>query len=243
MQIDEIATNVTQNCADIEILDDRIVEQQTTNAEQQVEINALFSNFTEQNVEIFELEGRVTSLEEDIADGPGNSCESSPCMNGATCVDVNVDTFICVCRDGFFGITCENTCSYSSAGFMAYLTFDIESRNGVGIPFDNVVYDTGNNYNHSSGVYKVPYAGYYLIHTRVFGRDHAAQHFILVDGDDTIYTEEYDLDTANQSGSTTTVLHLSQGQEVVVWPNFTGTIAGTIHYRITWFGAQLLYPL
>ncbi len=36
-------------------------------------------------------------------------CSSSPCNNGATCVDVNVDTFICVCRGGFFGVTCENS--------------------------------------------------------------------------------------------------------------------------------------
>ncbi len=41
--------------------------------------------------------------------GPGSSCSSSPCTNGATCVDVNVDTFICMCRDGFFGMTCENS--------------------------------------------------------------------------------------------------------------------------------------
>ena len=40
---------------------------------------------------------------------PLNSCESSPCTNGATCVDVNTDTFICVCRGGFFGVTCENS--------------------------------------------------------------------------------------------------------------------------------------
>ncbi len=38
--------------------------------------------------------------------GPWDSCVSSPCENGATCVDVNVDRFICVCRDGYFGVTC-----------------------------------------------------------------------------------------------------------------------------------------
>ncbi len=38
-----------------------------------------------------------------------NPCKSSPCTNGSTCVDVNVDTFICVCRGGFFGVTCENS--------------------------------------------------------------------------------------------------------------------------------------
>ena len=38
---------------------------------------------------------------------PWDACNSFPCRNGATCIDVNVDTFVCMCRDGFFGIQCE----------------------------------------------------------------------------------------------------------------------------------------
>ena len=38
--------------------------------------------------------------------GPWVACSSSPCKNGGTCVDVNVDTFICMCRDRFFGTNC-----------------------------------------------------------------------------------------------------------------------------------------
>ena len=34
------------------------------------------------------------------------ACLSSPCDNGATGIDVNVDTFICMCKDGYFGVTC-----------------------------------------------------------------------------------------------------------------------------------------
>ena len=37
---------------------------------------------------------------------PWEACMSSPCDNGGSCIDVNVDTFICMCRDGYFGITC-----------------------------------------------------------------------------------------------------------------------------------------
>ena len=37
---------------------------------------------------------------------PLEACSSSPCQNGASCVDINVDTFICVCRDEYFGINC-----------------------------------------------------------------------------------------------------------------------------------------
>ena len=40
---------------------------------------------------------------------PWTACESSPCDNGASCVDVNVDTFICVFRDGFFGVACSQS--------------------------------------------------------------------------------------------------------------------------------------
>ena len=40
---------------------------------------------------------------------PWVACESSPCDNGATCVDVSVDTFICVCRDGYFGVECSDS--------------------------------------------------------------------------------------------------------------------------------------
>ena len=37
---------------------------------------------------------------------PWVDCASSPCSNGGTCVDVNVDTFVCMCRDGYFGTDC-----------------------------------------------------------------------------------------------------------------------------------------
>ena len=38
---------------------------------------------------------------------PWVACASSPCDNEGTCVDVNVDTFVCMCRDGYFGETCQ----------------------------------------------------------------------------------------------------------------------------------------
>ena len=42
---------------------------------------------------------------------PWTACTSSPCGNYGTCLDVNVDTFICMCRDGYYGETCENSTS------------------------------------------------------------------------------------------------------------------------------------
>ena len=35
-----------------------------------------------------------------------NECESSPCMNNATCND-DVDGYTCNCADGFTGTHCE----------------------------------------------------------------------------------------------------------------------------------------
>ena len=38
---------------------------------------------------------------------PLEACSSSPCQKGGSCINVNVDTYVCMCRDGFFGITCD----------------------------------------------------------------------------------------------------------------------------------------
>ena len=42
-------------------------------------------------------------------EGEWTAGESSPSDNGATCIDVNVDTFICLCRDGYFGVSCSES--------------------------------------------------------------------------------------------------------------------------------------
>ncbi len=36
----------------------------------------------------------------------GSPCSSSPCTNNSTCVDMKSETFLCLCRAGFFGETC-----------------------------------------------------------------------------------------------------------------------------------------
>ena len=38
---------------------------------------------------------------------PWVACVSSPCDNGGSCIDVNVDTFICMCRTGYYGDMCQ----------------------------------------------------------------------------------------------------------------------------------------
>ena len=52
---------------------------------------------------------RLTCIPSYVFAAPWVACESSPCDNGGTCVDVNVDTFICVCKDDHFGITCNQS--------------------------------------------------------------------------------------------------------------------------------------
>ena len=43
---------------------------------------------------------------------PMDACSSSPCNNGGTCIDVNVDTFIFTCRDDDYGNTCQHSKEY-----------------------------------------------------------------------------------------------------------------------------------
>ncbi len=42
---------------------------------------------------------------------------------------------------------------YSMAGFLAYLSADVEGDEVLYIPYDIEMYDYGNNYNTSNGVY------------------------------------------------------------------------------------------
>lgn len=35
-------------------------------------------------------------------------CDSGPCRNGATCIDVDESTYTCSCAPGFTGTHCEN---------------------------------------------------------------------------------------------------------------------------------------
>ena len=42
----------------------------------------------------------------DLFTVPWVACASSPCNNDGSCIDVNVNTYICMCRDGYFGVNC-----------------------------------------------------------------------------------------------------------------------------------------
>ncbi len=109
------------------------------------------------------------------------------------------------------------------------------------IPFDRVEYDYGNNYNTTTGVYRVPTDGLYLVHARVYGLDSRARHMIRVNGDEVTFTQGYDPDSIYHSASTSIVLHLLSGQEVAVDPQFDGTVSGNPDRMVTSFGAILLY--
>ncbi len=133
---------------------------------------------------------------------------------------------------------------YSFTGFLAFLSSDIEAPSGGDpIPFDTAVYDYGNNYDPSTGIYTVPYNGLYLIQSHINGLDHSATHYIKVDGEFTTYSRGYDGDYIFEEASTTIVLHLQSGQEVGVDPGFSGRVDGYGPVAIrTYFGATLLYP-
>ena len=42
-----------------------------------------------------------------------NECDSSPCLNGARCVDL-LKRYVCRCRDDYTGVTCERREYHSS---------------------------------------------------------------------------------------------------------------------------------
>ena len=37
------------------------------------------------------------------------ACDSAPCLNNGSCIEVNDVNFVCACRDGFYGVTCEQS--------------------------------------------------------------------------------------------------------------------------------------
>ena len=37
------------------------------------------------------------------------ACDSAPCLNNGSCIELNDVNFVCACRDGFYGITCEQS--------------------------------------------------------------------------------------------------------------------------------------
>ena len=44
----------------------------------------------------------------------GTRCESAPCMNDGTCIDVKNNTFLCLCAQGYSGVTCNTSKSRST---------------------------------------------------------------------------------------------------------------------------------
>ncbi|XP_072028101.1 uncharacterized protein [Amphiura filiformis] len=48
----------------------------------------------------------IGALAERTTDTDVNECISSPCQNGGVCID-GINIYICICQDGFQGVTCE----------------------------------------------------------------------------------------------------------------------------------------
>ena len=65
---------------------------------------------------------------------PWVACASSPCENGGSCIDVNVDTFVCMCRDGYYGDTCQYSTLLtmnsikSNVKYFQIISYDIQKR-------------------------------------------------------------------------------------------------------------------
>ena len=129
-------------------------------------------------------------------------------------------------------------------GFLSYLGVELPNpRGGRAIPFDREMFDPSNNYNRRTGVFTVPYNGYYLIRARLEGRSGDARHSIRVGGRKISRTEGTDPEEVHQAAATSMVLYLKRGEEVTVCPEYHNTyIVGNTCYATTSFGAVLLYP-
>jgi len=49
----------------------------------------------------------MISLEGHLCDLDVDECQSSPCLNGGSCLD-DVSSFTCICSAGFTGSNCQN---------------------------------------------------------------------------------------------------------------------------------------
>ncbi len=104
------------------------------------------------------------------------------------------------------------------------------------------VYDEGDHYSPSTGVYTVPYDGLYHVHAQVYGVDNWASHTIRVNHNAVTFTRQYDPDSTNQVATTSIVLHLSEGDQVAVRFSATGTVHGIYTEMRSFFWVTLLYP-
>ncbi len=92
-----------------------------------------------------------------------------------------------------------------------------------------------------TGGYRVPDDGLYLVHARVLCKDDDARHHIRVDNVPVTYTATKIPGEDYLSASTSVVLQLQSGQEVVVTHFSCGTIHGKNNVMLTSFGAALIY--
>ena len=57
------------------------------------------------------LDDRIKKVDLDVVELSdtlvGRSCESGPCMFNGTCIDLKNNMFICLCSEGFGGVTCN----------------------------------------------------------------------------------------------------------------------------------------
>ena len=51
------------------------------------------------------------------------ACDSAPCLNNGSCIEVNDVNFVYACRDGFYGITCEQSEFFSVDSKIAIIHF------------------------------------------------------------------------------------------------------------------------
>lgn len=133
-------------------------------------------------------------------------------------------------------------------GFLAYLSCyycDHVVPPGGGhfqLVFDRTRYNYGSHYSTSTGKFKVPVTGLYIITAHIYGINEYPSYRLMVDNVITIWARG--ARDGNLVGYTNVILNLSVGQEVWIRPMLSG-IDIIYGYNLdggmnTYFGAYLL---
>ncbi|KAL8560932.1 hypothetical protein ACOMHN_019916 [Nucella lapillus] len=118
----------------------------------------------------------------------------------------------------------------------------------VPLVFNHVITNQGQGYDPSSGVFKAPVAGTYLLAVSVeAGAGHRDSELSIMSDNHVLQTIHMSDDTGYQHHTTSTILHLRQGQEVTCqftwlngYPGYLGSSSSGAPY-ITAFTGYILW--
>ncbi|XP_041113132.1 multimerin-1-like isoform X2 [Polyodon spathula] len=184
-----------------------------------------------------------------------NSCSSSPCQNGGTCINER-SAHVCACRPPFGGVNCSiklvnesNLSTDFSKGSYRYapmVTFFVahtfEMKDSGIIKFNHLYVNYGASYSPGSGKFVIPYLGVYVFKYTIESSSPQVAGYLVVDEVDKLAFQSEAATTAVYSSSLITgdaMLELNYGQKV--WLRLEKGSIPSKYPPVTTFGGYLLY--